>query len=57
MFLSIFKFSISDGIAIEGHRVENVLSLGLPSWVTSAPAVTHIKLANVPLPTMARTYS
>lgn len=57
MFLSIFKFSISDGIAIEGHRVENVLSLGLPSWVTSAPAVTHIKLANVPLPTAARTYS
>lgn len=48
MFLSIFKFSISDGIAIEGHRAENILSLGLPSWVTSAPAVTHL-----PLPTMA----
>lgn len=52
MFLSIFKFSISNGIAIEGHRVENVLSLGLPCWVTSAPAVIHLKQANVPLPTM-----
>lgn len=53
MFLSIFKFSVSDGIAIEGHRAENVLSLGLPSWVTPAPAGTHPKLANVPLPTTA----
>lgn len=53
MFLSIFKFSISDGVAIEGHRVENVPSLGLPCWVTSAPAVTHLQPARVSLPTMA----